>query len=109
MPSKRKVSIIGSGVAGMACAIRLAVHGLDVTVYEKNDQPGGKLYMLEKDGYTFDGGPSLFVQPQNIEALFKLAGEKTSDFFQYRAVETTCKYFYEDGIVINAYSNKEKF
>ena len=71
MSAKQKAFIIGSGVAGMACAIRLAVQGFEVKVFEKNNYPGGKLYMLEKDGYRFDTGPSLFVQPQNIEELFK--------------------------------------
>jgi phytoene dehydrogenase-like protein len=42
MLSKQKVFIIGSGVAGMACAIRLATEGFEVTVFEKNSHPGGK-------------------------------------------------------------------
>ena len=70
-----KAVIIGSGIGGMATAIRLSVQGYQVTVYEKNNCPGGKLTAFEKDGYSFDAGPSLFTQPQNLEALFELAGE----------------------------------
>jgi phytoene desaturase len=109
MSSKQKAIIIGAGVAGLACAIRLAVQGFEVQVFEKNKYPGGKLYVFEKDGYRFDTGPSLFVQPQNIEELFALAGENIHDHLHYKPVETACKYFYEDGTIINAYTNAKKF
>ena len=108
MSAKQKAFIIGSGVAGLACSIRLAVQGFDVTVFEKNHYAGGKLYMLEKDGYRFDTGPSLFVQPQNIEELFSLAGENIHEYFNYKKLDITCKYFYEDGTIINAYADREK-
>ena len=72
----KKAIIIGSGVAGMAAAIRLKVQGFDVDVYEKNNFPGGKLHSFEKGGFYFDAGPSLFTQPKNIEELFALAGDE---------------------------------
>src|SRR5438552_14559858 len=109
MSTKHKSFIIGSGVAGMACAIRLAIKGFEVTVFQKNGYPGGKLYVLEKDGYRFDTGPSLFVQPQNIEELFSLAGEDITQYMVYKKLGIGCKYFYENGTIINAYSNPEKF
>ena len=56
-------------------AVRLALKGYEVTVFEKNPSPGGKLGLIECKGYRFDTGPSLFTQPQNIEELFELAGE----------------------------------
>lgn len=106
---KSTVFIIGSGIAGMACAIRLAAEGYDVSVFEKNAFPGGKLHLIEQDGYSFDAGPSLFVQPENIQELFDIAHENMEAYFQYKAVDISCKYFYEDGTVINAYANKKKF
>jgi len=104
-----KAIIIGSGIAGLAAAIRLAVQHIEVVVYEKNGTYGGKLGLLELNGYRFDTGPSLFVQPENIEELFVLAGENMSDYFEYTPVDIACKYFYEDGIVINAYTDKIRF
>jgi phytoene dehydrogenase-like protein len=41
--SKLNINIIGSGVAGLAAAIRLSAQGNNVTVFEKNAYPGGKL------------------------------------------------------------------
>ncbi len=96
-------------MAGMAAAIRLAVQGFEVTVYEKNAQPGGKLSAFEKDGFSFDAGPSLFTQPQNIEELFELAGEPVEEYFSYKKMDIACKYFYENGKRINAYTDSNLF
>lgn len=109
MKTRLHAAVIGSGVAGLASAIRLAVLGLQVSVFEKNSYPGGKLSHFQKEGFQFDTGPSLFTQPDNIEELFKLAGENIDEYFQYKPVPIACKYFYEDGIVINAYTDAEKF
>ncbi len=106
---QKSVTIIGSGVAGLAAAIRLAVKGHGVHVYEKNSYPGGKLSLIEKDGFRFDAGPSLFTQPANIEELFAFAGESMAPYFSYTSVDTACTYFFEDGTTFKAPSNAEKF
>ena len=105
----KNVIIIGSGVAGMASAIRLALQGYTVKVFEKNSYPGGKLSAFEKDGYHFDEGPSLFTQPQNIEELFELAGEPIEKYLSYQPVDIACKYFYENGKTVNAYTDAARF
>jgi phytoene desaturase len=105
----KKAIIIGSGIAGMATAIRLAMQGFSVAVYEKNDKPGGKLSAFEIDGYRFDAGPSLFTQPQNVEELFSLAKEPIEAYFNYLPVDIACKYFYENGKIVHAYTNAAKF
>jgi len=104
----KKAIIIGSGIAGIAASIRLAVQGYDVHVFEKNDYPGGKLSAFEKNDYRFDAGPSLFTQPQNIEELFTLANEPIEDYFQYKEVDIVCHYFFENGIQLNTYADREK-
>ncbi|MFZ1527324.1 MAG: 1-hydroxycarotenoid 3,4-desaturase CrtD [Ferruginibacter sp.] len=104
----RKIVVIGSGIAGMAAATRLAVMGHEVTVYEKNSYPGGKLSAFIKDGFHFDAGPSLFTQPQNIEELFQLAGEPISGHFQYVKLPEICNYFFENGKQLTAYDDRQK-
>ena len=53
--SGKRVAVIGSGPAGLACADQLCHRGHDVTVFEKADRPGGLLMYgipnmeLEKD------------------------------------------------------------
>ncbi len=109
MTTAYKAVIIGAGVAGLASAIRLSVQGFDVTVYEKNSYPGGKLSHFTLDGFSFDAGPSLFTQPENIIELFELAHEPVDKYFQFEKVPVTCKYFFENGMVVNAYAELEKF
>lgn len=102
-----KAIIIGAGVGGLASAIRLAAQGFAVTVFEKNNSAGGKMSFFTEKGYCFDGGPSLFTQPQNIEELFALANEPIKDYFQYQSVPIACKYFYEDGTIINGFADAD--
>ena len=105
----KKAIIIGSGVGGMATAIRLSVQGFEVSVYEKNAGPGGKITSFEKDGFNFDAGPSLFTQPQNIEEVFSLAQEPIQEYFNYQPLQIACKYFYENGKTVQAYTDAGKF
>ncbi len=105
----KKVIIIGSGVAGLAASIRLRLLGFDISVYETNSFPGGKLHAFEKDGFCFDAGPSLFTQPQNIEELFSLAGEPIEKYFSFRRVDITCKYFFENGKTVQAFADTKAF
>jgi len=93
----KSVIIIGSGVAGLATAIRLAVAGLQVAVYEKNAYPGGKLSYFEHEGFCFDAGPSLFTQPWLIDELFTLAGKNPAEYFRYNRASETCRYFFPNG------------
>ena len=108
MEHAKKAIVIGAGIAGLAASIRLAVQGYAVDLYEKNDYPGGKLSQFSMDGFLFDAGPSLFTQPENLKALFDLAGETMEDYFQYQSMPIAFKYFYEDGTIVNAYTDNEK-
>ncbi|MFN4006240.1 MAG: 1-hydroxycarotenoid 3,4-desaturase CrtD [Chitinophagaceae bacterium] len=107
--STQKAIVIGAGVAGLATAIRLAVNGFQVKVYEQNSYPGGKLSYFERKGYMFDAGPSLFTQPQNIEELFAIANEPIEAYFKYEKVPVACKYFFESGKVVTAYADAQAF
>ena len=104
-----KAVVIGAGIAGIASSIRLAIKGYDVTVYEKNAYPGGKLSVFQMGNYRFDAGPSLFTMPHFVTELFELAGENPNDFFSYKKKEVHCEYFWEDGTRFTAYDNRQRF
>jgi phytoene desaturase len=107
--SQQKALIIGSGIAGIATAIRLAAKGYAVEVFEANNYPGGKLSEIELQGYRFDAGPSLLTMPQYIDELFTLAGKNPADYFKYQKLDVVCKYFYADGTKLTAYADTKKF
>ncbi len=99
---KKNVAVVGSGVAGLACAARLAASGFSVTIFEQNNAVGGKLGLLQDSGYSWDTGPSLFTQPHLMRALFTDCGRKLEDFFSYRALKEGTQYFWEDGTRLHA-------
>lgn len=69
---RKKAVIIGSGFGGLSLAIRLQSAGFDTTIVEALDKPGGRAYVREQDGYTFDMGPTVLTVPHFIEELFAL-------------------------------------
>jgi phytoene desaturase len=106
---KLKAIVIGAGIAGIASAIRLAVKGYEVSVFEANSKPGGKLSEIKMNGFRFDAGPSLFTMPQYVDELFKLANKNPKDYFEYIKLKEVCRYFYEDGLRLNASADLDKF
>ena len=105
----KKASVIGAGIGGLAIAVRLAVNGYKVNVFESNSYPGGKAAEFKTKGFRFDKGPSLLTMPEKIDELFLLAGRTPRDYFKYSKINESCRYFYEDGTVIKAYSDVMKF
>ena len=87
----KKVVIVGAGIAGIAAAIRMAVKGYAVDIYEANPTPGGKLAEVRGNGFRFDAGPSLFTMPQYVDELFTLAGKDPKAYFNYVKPETVCQ------------------
>ena len=71
-PTKLRAIVIGSGIGGLSLAIRDASMGLDVTVPEKLDSPGGRACVRREGGFTFDRGPTVLTVPHFFEELFSL-------------------------------------
>jgi len=106
---EQKAIIVGAGIAGIASAIRLAVKGFEVEVFEANAYAGGKLAEINYQGFRFDAGPSLFTMPQYVDELFQLAGKNPKDYFEYERLDEVCRYFYEDGLRLTAHTDANKF
>ena len=62
-PKRGRAAVIGSGFGGLSAAIRLQHAGFDTVVFEARDKPGGRAYVYEDKGYTFDGGPTVITAP----------------------------------------------
>lgn len=105
----KKVAVVGAGISGLAGAIRLAAKGYAVTVYDKNPASGGKMDTFTREGFRFDTGPSLFTMPGLLVDVLRLAGPRFADSFHFTRLSSACLYFFEDGTVINAYTDPEHF
>ena len=105
----KKAVVIGSGIAGLASSLRLRAKGYDTHVFEANSYVGGKMTVVEKDGFRWDAGPSLFTMPHLVEELFELFGKRPGDHFQYIKKDNICNYYWEDGISFIAKADREEF
>lgn len=100
--------VIGSGIAGIASAIRLSQKGFKTIILEKNNYPGGKLSEIKLGNYRFDAGPSLFTLPNLVTELFELCNKNPGDYFTYEKCDITCNYFFDDKTKLSFYSDKNK-
>jgi phytoene desaturase len=103
-----KISVIGAGLGGLSAACLLAAKGHKVTVFEKNENTGGKMNIIESDGYRFDTGPSLLTMPFILEKLFEECGARMNDYLSLEPLDPICRYFYPDGTVFNNYEDKHE-
>ena len=92
---KKSVAVIGAGVAGLSAACRLQANGYDVTVYEKNAIPGGKMHRIEKDGYTYDVGPTLVMMPDVYDDVFAQAGKDPRDYIRMKRLEPMYSVYFD--------------
>src|SRR3569833_3780446 len=106
MSDSPSVVVIGAGLGGMSAAIMLAKAGMRVTLLEKNERLGGKLNILETQGFRFDLGPSIFSLPQVFRPLFEEDGRKLEDCVPLRRVDPQWRNFFEDGAGIDLWERK---
>jgi phytoene desaturase len=103
----RTACVIGSGFGGMALAIRLQSAGIATTVIESRDKPGGRAYFWEKDGFTFDAGPTVITDPPCLEELWSLTGHHISEDVELMKVMPFYRLNWPDGTNFD-YSNDEQ-
>ncbi|GAC1375154.1 MAG: phytoene desaturase family protein [Ktedonobacteraceae bacterium] len=108
MSATKRITIIGAGIGGLSAAIRLAAQGHQVRILERQPQVGGKLNQVVMNGFTFDTGPSLITMPYVLRNLFQTAGRRVEDYLELLPLEVTCRYFYRDGQVLNAWRDHER-
>lgn len=102
----KKVAIIGAGFGGLALAIRLQSAGIQTTVIEARDKPGGRAYHWEKDGFTFDAGPTVITDPPCLKELWALSGHDISEDVELMPVMPFYRLNWADGTNFD-YSNNE--
>ncbi|MFH7202893.1 phytoene desaturase family protein [Staphylococcus aureus] len=86
-----KIAVIGAGVTGLAAAARIASQGHEVTIFEKNNNVGGRMNQLKKDGFTFDMGPTIVMMPDVYKDVFTMCGKNYEDYIELRQL----RYIYD--------------
>jgi len=98
--------VIGAGFGGLALAIRLQSAGVDTVLVEARDKPGGRAYYWEKDGFTFDAGPTVITDPACLSELWALSGRDMADDVKLDPVSPFYRLNWPDGTNFD-YTNDE--
>ena len=106
MNKDKKIIVIGSGFGGIAAALRMRAKGYQVTLLEKHLDLGGRARVFKKDGFTYDGGPTVITAPYLFEELFSLFNKKISDYVKIVPLDLWYRFVFEDKTSFN-YSGNE--
>jgi phytoene desaturase len=98
--------VIGSGFGGIAAALRLRAKGHEVTIIEKHPDLGGRARVFKKNGFTFDGGPTVITAPYLINELFDLFKKDPKDYIKLTPLKIWYQFIFEDKTKFN-YSGNE--
>ena len=98
--------VIGSGFGGIAAALRLRAKGHQVTLVEKHPDLGGRARVFKKNGFTFDGGPTVITAPYLINELFDLFKKDPKDYIKLTPLKIWYQFIFEDKTKFN-YSGNE--
>ena len=96
-----RVAVIGSGLGGLAAACTLAARGYEVEVFEKNSWLGGKAAVLKEQGFRFDMGPTILIQPSVLRRIFCESGRPIGDYLEMVRLDPQWRCFFEDGSVLD--------
>ncbi len=99
-------AVIGAGFGGLALAIRLRSAGIETTLVEARDKPGGRAYAWERDGFTFDAGPTVITDPDCLKELWRLSGRDIADDVELVPVSPFYRLNWPDGTIFD-YSNDD--
>ncbi len=99
--------VIGAGFGGLAAAVRLGARGYRVTVLERLDAPGGRAYVHQQDGFTFDAGPTVITDPPCLKELWELTGHDIAEDVELMKVMPFYRLNWPDGTNFE-YSNDEE-
>ena len=91
------VVVVGAGLAGLAAACHLVGDGHRVTVLEREDVPGGRAGILQRDGFTFDTGPTVLTMPDLIDRPLRAAGSSLAERLELTLLDPAYRAFYADG------------
>ena len=94
MADNKCILIIGAGFAGLSAACVLAKAGYEVTVLEKNSQPGGRARVWELGGFKFDMGPSWYWMPDVFEDFFALFDKTPQDFYELKRLDPAYRIYF---------------
>ena len=101
----KRIAVVGSGIGGLVCALRLAHEGLQVTVLERDSRPGGKLRVEEVSGQKIDSGPTVFTMKWVFEELLASVGARLDQEIKLTSLPIIGRHFWADGSSLDLFAD----
>jgi phytoene desaturase len=101
------VAVVGAGLAGLSTALRLTGAGREVTVFEREQVPGGRAGLIEDSGYRFDTGPTVLTMPDLLADALDCVGERLADWLDLRPVDPLYRALFPDGSRLDVLADRE--
>ncbi|MFN3165081.1 MAG: phytoene desaturase family protein, partial [Pseudohongiellaceae bacterium] len=107
MPRPQAV-VVGAGIGGLVAALELPRCGVDVTVVERAERPGGKLREVNVNGHSIDAGPTVFTLRSVFEDIFRAAGSSLADQLTLTPLETLARHTWSDRERLDLHADLER-
>jgi 1-hydroxycarotenoid 3,4-desaturase len=90
-----RVVVVGAGIGGLVSALVLAHQGLDVTLVESANQPGGKIRQVQVDGVGVDSGPTVFTMKWVLDQMLESLGTSLEDILQLEPIGVLARHAWD--------------
>ncbi|MGE3690944.1 MAG: FAD-dependent oxidoreductase, partial [Novosphingobium sp.] len=100
-----RACVIGAGLGGLALAIRLQAAGIECTLVEARDRPGGYAASQQREGFTFESGPSALIDPASLDDLWQLSDRRLADDIELMPLSPAMRFNWPDGSNFDFYSD----
>ncbi|MFE2236408.1 phytoene desaturase family protein [Streptomyces sp. NPDC059442] len=101
------VVVVGAGFAGLSAALHLLGAGRQVTVVERDEQPGGRAGRSERLGYRMDTGPTVLTMPDLLDEAFAAVGGRLRDHVDLIALHPAYRAAFADGSSVDVHTDPE--
>jgi 1-hydroxycarotenoid 3,4-desaturase len=103
-----KVVIVGGGMGGLTAALECAAHGADVSLFEKNDRIGGKIFAADIDGRRIDMGPTVLTMRWVFDTIFRDVNFDFEEHVRLAPAEVIARHAWEDGSKLDIFADDER-
>lgn len=104
---KKHIVIVGAGPGGLCAGMLLSHRGFKVSIYEKNQDVGGRNRPINLDGFVFDTGPTFLLMKYILDEVFQLCNKRSDDYLEFTKLDPMYRLLFSDRTV-DVYSDRDK-
>ena len=107
MPNKKHIVIVGAGPGGLCAGMLLSKRGFKVTIFDKNNEVGGRNRPIRLGDFIFDTGPTFLLMKHVLDDMFALCGKKSADYLEFIKLDPMYRLLFSDRS-IQVFSDRQK-